>query len=401
MKTKQEILKELECELVMKSKTISHIILEGVDGVGKTSTLVELLKQCNYRYVVYDRGELSNFIYAKKYHRPFISLQRNLPFVYVVLTCDENELIKRIRNRGYDLSDLSKIEEQNEFIKYAKIFSNDFHVLLIDTTRKSITNVAKEVLEKVDELVNSLKTDSIETDWNKVYRLAYEKLGQKFEVRNNQPFVDGRMFMSESTWQNGAYETFTDKSCPDNLVFSLTYSRDCYCDTIEDKTLDFAYVINSKINRRHEIVDYYLAFLKNNKSCLVSDKIKKVIDDDKFVEMKRVFGDEFIKEQSKAKATVYCARDLEYLKLQTCRLYEAIIANQVLFVDKESDKDCDMLKQIHDSQDIIDLLYVTPENICENYDKIMNNEELRLQILKAQKDFYENLKKKVFGEKYE
>lgn len=398
MKTKQEILKEVECELTMKSKTISHIILEGTDGVGKTSTLVEILKQCNYRYVVYDRGELSNFVYAKKYNRPFISLQRNLPFVYVLLTCSKKQLSERIYRRGYDFGDIEKVDMQDEFIKYAKAFKKDFHVLYVDTTDKLVDEVATEIIRKVDKLVDSLKTDDIETEWNKAYRRAYEKLGMKFEVRNNQPYVNGMMFMSESTWQNGAYETFSDKSCPDNLVFSLSYSKDCYCDTIDDKIYDFAYVINSKINRRHEVVDYYLEFAKYGKTCLVSEKLQKAIDCDLFVSMPKVFGDDFIKELSKAKATVYCARDLEYLKLQTCRLYEAIIANQILFVDKQSDTDCEMLKQIHENDEqLIKLLYVTPKTICNNYNIIVNNRSLHEKILFNQKEFYSNIKQWRFG----
>lgn len=404
MKSKSEILEKVYTPLVMKSKTISHIIIEGTDGVGKTTLLLNLLKAYNYRYVVYDRGELSNIVYAKKYGRPFVSLQRNCPFIYVLLTCDKEVLKERIYNRakaqnwsiGQLEAEIMKIDDQDLFIEYAKHFENDYHIITVDTTNLTAEQVCETVKNKVDEYVNNMATDKEETAWNVNYRKVYERLGHKFEVRNNQPYVDGKMMMSESTWQNGAYETFTDKSCPDNLIFSMVYSEDVYCKSTENKDLDFAYVINSKINRRHEIIDYYMEMLKYNKTCLVSEKIYNAFEDERFVSMPKAFGDDFIKQLSRANATIYCARDLEYLKLQTARLYEGIISKQLVFVDKESDKNCDMLKQIFkDRYDIINLLYVTPNEFIQNYETIMSNEDLRQEILNIQSAWYENLKRSI------
>lgn len=403
MKTKQELIDILHQDLVMKSKTISHIVLEGTDGVGKTSLLRNLLAAYQYRYVVYDRGELSNFVYAKKYYRPFISLQRNLPFLYVLLTADESALRERILMRGIKEHqtmqtidyELSKIKDQKLFIEAAKDFENDYHIITVDTTGLNEQQVCTKVVNMVDEYVDALPCDKEETEWNKMYRKACDKSGKTFEVRANQPYIDGKMFMSESTWQNGAYETFTNKLCPDNLLFASAYSENCYCLGTDNKDLDFAYVINSKINRRFEVLDYYLEMLKHNKTCLVSDKIQKAFDDDRFKAIPKTFGDDFIRQLSRANATVYCARDLEYLKLQTARLYEGIMANQIVFVDQESDKDCDMLKMIHRDDKIIDLLYTTPEYFVSSYDKIMNNNSLRERILFNQRSWYEVLKRKV------
>ena len=403
--SKQEIIDKLKTPLVMKSKTISHIVLEGIDGVGKSTQVYKVLKACNFRYIVYDRGELSNFVFAKRYNRPFISLQRNLPFIYVLLTCDKPQLAKRILNRGQKLGEtaeeihqeLKKIDLQSEFIEAAKYFENDYHIITIDTTKLSITETTKEIVKRVDEYCATLPEDETETDWNKSYRKAAKKLGYKFEVRNNQPYLNGKMFMSESTWQNGAYETFSDKSCPDNLLFALSYSKSAYCQGTRSKTIDFAYVINSKINRRWEVLDYYEEMLKHNKTCLVSEKVANAYEEDNFIPMKRAFGNDFLKQLNKCKATIYCARDLEYLKLQTCRLYEAIMANQLIFVDKASDKDCEMLKRIFKrNTDIINLLYVTPETFIENYEYIISNKQLHETILKTQSKWYEQLKFEVF-----
>lgn len=407
MLNKEEIVKKLTQELVMKSKTISHIILEGVDGVGKTSLVHPILSTCNRRYVVYDRGEISNFVYANKYGRPFISLQRNLPFIYVLLYAEKDDIRARISSKARrehwnekDLyNELTKVDDQDKFIEAANMMKNDFHVIFVNTSGKTIAEVAEEVVNKVDEYASKLKTDDEETNWNKMYRKAANKFGMTFEVRNNQPYLNGNMFMSESTWQNGAYETFTDKTCPDNLLFACAYDEDHYCNSLDNKTIDFAYVINSKINRRMKVVDYYIDMIENNKTCLVSDKVYEAFDkDEHFIQMPRAFGNDFIDNLSKCKATVYCAPDLEYLKLQTCRLYEGIMSGQLVFVDKSSDKNCDMLRQIfEDDKEIIDLLYVEPETLSRNYDKIMSDELLRLRILEKQRQWFEDLKATVFN----
>ena len=407
MKTKQEILDKVSIDsYVMKSKTISHIILEGTDGVGKTTMLVNLLRLYNYRYVVYDRGELSNMFYAKKYNRPFVSLQRNLPFLHVVLTCDKQELKKRIiarqKDRGVNnlelIEELAKINDQDKIVELAESMKNDFHIIIVDITALNEYQAVTKVAQEIDKYVNALPCDKEETQWNESYRLACEKLGLSFKVRANQPYINDQMMMSESTWQNGIYETFRDKTCPDNLIFSLSYD---YKKWIREnnikKDLDFAYVINSKINRRHEIIDYYLKMLENDKTCLVSEKIHDAFEDERFKQMPRTFGDGFINQLSRANATIYCARDLEYLKLQTCRLYEAILSRQILFVDKESDKDCDMLKQIYGNDTkLIDLLYVTPDTFIENYNKIMKNDRLHQKILSKQLMWYKNLLSRTF-----
>ena len=401
--TKSEIEQRLYTPIKMKSKNITHIVLEGINGIGKSSLVPEILKQCRYSYVVYDRGEISNYVYAKKYNRPFISLQRNLPFIYVLLICDEKTLQHRLSCRNFGHEDVNKFSEQELFIQAANDMKNDFHIVTLDTSLLSLEETAKKILSIVDEYKSNLQTDETETDWNKSYRKACENLHLKFEVRENQPYINNKPCMSESTWQNGYYETFSDKETfPDNLLFSLTYSTN---QKFVKKSLDFAYVINSKINRRPEIIDYYLEFLKNDKTCLVSDKVYEAFDQNpKFEKIDRVFGNQFIEELSKAKATVYCARDLEYLKLQTARLYEGILANQIIFVDFASDKDREILRQIHKDDYFVNLLTVNPYDICEKYDRIMADGCLRGMILANQKKWYLKIRKNLvdrFGGKDE
>ena len=354
----------------MRYKNVNNLIIEGPDGVGKTTLIMGIFEKYNYRYMCYHRGELSNYIFAHKYNRPFTATQRGLPFLNIVLLCNPTELGRRIMDRGGETDDdvqyeLEKVTDNELFKKYAEEFKNDYDIFVIDTTNLSPQDVLNKVSEELDRRFEEDAKDSEISEWNERYKIACRKFGLRFDVIDNQPYIEGKPIMVESTLHNGLYETFTDKRFPDNLLYSLAYDKS----KIKRKPIsfDFNYVINSKIKRRPEIYDYYNAFIKNNLTCLISNN-PLIPEHKNLVRMNRVFGEEFINELSSSFATVYCARDLEYLKLQTARLYESILAGNVVFVDKLSDTNCDILKAIHgDDEELITLLYVTPETICEHY----------------------------------
>ena len=384
----------------MKSRNITTIIVEGTDGVGKSELIGQLFKIYNYRYMVYHRGELSNLFYAMKFHRPFATTQVGLPFLHILLTCDKNELRKRIIHRAevnheskesLD-KELEKVDDQDEFIRLAKAMMNDYHMLILDTTGKSIEKVGKDAANLIDNYVANLSNDETVSEWNRMYSESAKDLNINFTCKDNQPYFNNIAFMSESTLQNGVYERFDEKTYPDNLMFALNYSVSDKQVRKIDKKYDFAYIINSKIKRRKEIYKYYNEFKKSKYTCLVSQS--DLIPEDEYkIRCPREFGDMFILQLAKAKATVYCARDLAYLKLQTARLYEAILARQIVFVDKESDLDNDILSQIHKGAWYEQLLYVTPQTICSNYDIIINDAKLYEEILDTQTKWYNKLKK--------
>lgn len=384
----------------MKSRNITTIIAEGTDGVGKSELIHQLFKIYNYRYMVYHRGELSNLFYAKKYHRPFSATQVGLPFLHVLLTCDKATLRKRIMSRRYSTmeelnEELSKIDDQDEFIKLYQVMKNDYHMIMVDTSNLTIEEVGKKVAGMIDEYVSKLEEDSTLSEWNDMYRQACEKLNLKFSVRGNQPYINNIMFMSESTLQNGVYETFSDKTYPDNLIYSYAYTYS-YDKKFSDKTHDFAYIIYSKIKRRPEVYEYLAKFVSNKKTCIVADS-PFMPNWSTLTKVGRVFGDDFIKTISNARATVYCARDLAPLRLQTARLYEAILAKQIVFVDEQSDPDSEILMNIHKDLTLVSLLRVTPETICTKYDYIINHEYILNTIINNQCKYYESLKSTVKG----
>ncbi len=375
----------------MRYKNVHNLVIEGPDGVGKTTLIMGLFHHYNYRYMCYHRGELSNYIFAHKYNRPFTATQRGLPFLNIVLLCNEKELAKRIMDRGAETDDevqyeLSKVTDNRLFEKYVEEFKNDYDIFVIDTTNLSAQDVLNKVCDELDRRFEEDAKDSEISEWNQRYLIACKKYGLRFDVIDNQPYIEGKPIMVESTLHNGLYETFTDKRFPDNLLYSLAYEHK-YRNV--PKKYTFNYVINSKIKRRPEIYDYYKAFIKNNLTCLISDN-PLIPKNKNLVRMGRVFGEQFIDALAETEATVYCARDLEYLKLQTARLYESILANNIIFVDKSSDTQCDILKAIHgENYNLINLLYVTPNNICYKYSQLTKS--MKLKILENQRKYYDRL----------
>ena len=391
----------------MKSKNITTLILEGADGVGKSTITLKLFKIYNYRYMVYHRGEMSNLLFALKYNRNFTPTQVSLPFLHILLTCDKDELRRRITQRETALNhskeemeaELAKVNDQDKFIELAGKMSQKYHIIVVDTTGKTADETAAEVAKKVDEYVANLEIDANVSEWNAMYKKACDKLGLAFTVRDNQPYINDIMFMSEFNLQNGVYEMFGNKDYPDNFIYSLAYD-DVSPVKVDEKDVDFAYIINSKIKDRREIFDYYSAFCNADKTCLTSS-YELIPDDPHLIKTGRAFGNDFINMISEAKATVYCARDLEFAKLQTARIYEATLADQILFVDKLSDTGCEMLKAVHkDDEKLIELLYVTPENIVSNYDYVMSHKDLYDKILSNQHSYYEWLKESVGAGKF-
>jgi len=377
----------------MKHKNIHNLIIEGPDGVGKSTLIQNIFKHYNYRYMCYHRGELSNKIFAEKYHRPYYITQNNLPFLYIVLLCDEKELEKRIRMRETNeeklQEELSKVKDNSKFRLYALEMSKEYDMFILDTTHLNEQQVLERVCDFLDTEINCEEDETIST-WNEMYDISCKKYGLKFKVIENQPYINDIPINVESTLHNGVHETFTDKRYPDNLLYSLAYDRSKINSNCE-KTYDFNYIINSKIKKRPEIFDYYEAFKKNNQTCLIANN--PLVEENKlFTRIDRVFKEDFINTIAKSRATVYCARDLAPLKLQTARLYESILANNIVFVDRYSDEDCEILNMIYGEDDFVkQLLWVTPDSISVNYRIIMKDKSLMNYILEKQNKFYNKL----------
>ena len=119
----------------MKNKNVFNLIIEGPDGVGKSTLIQKLFKHYNYRYMCYHRGELSNLVYARKFNRVYYTTQRGLPFLYIYLYCSKDKLKERLEKR--DLSDkeeIAKISDVDLFEQGYEDMKNDYDIIRIDTS---------------------------------------------------------------------------------------------------------------------------------------------------------------------------------------------------------------------------------------------------------------------------
>lgn len=386
--------------IIMKSKYITNIIFEGTDGVGKDTLSFAVWKRLNFKYHVYVRGEISDYVYAKKFGRQIRMTQNGLPFLYIVLTASKEHLKrnieKREKRRESKREELAKIKDNELFLKAAEELKHMYHIVVVDVTDKDIEQATQCILNSIKSYINSLPCDRELNQFNKMYELGCRRAGLNLEVKGNQPFINNDMIMADAHLHNGVFETYSNRLFAHNLLFSFAYDR---CHTLMSEEFDFVYPINSKVLQRPEVYEYLAAFYKGDKSVLTTDSeyLPKMSN---MSFMPKVFGNDYISQLHRARATIYTSRDLADLKMMTVRVYESIIANNIVFVDKLTDKDCEILKQIHgDNQALIDILYVTPDTIVQNYEKVKNR-GLVFTILDNQRRWYKKLVEE-FGVDYD
>jgi len=104
------------------------VLLEGVDGTGKTTIKKALEKKSNWKYIVTDRLIASSIVYDKLYNRKdrehiLLELERDLARiaeVYMIyLECDNEILLKRLKYKKEDQDIILKIKaSKRAFSKY-------------------------------------------------------------------------------------------------------------------------------------------------------------------------------------------------------------------------------------------------------------------------------------------
>lgn len=381
----------------MKSKFITHIILDGPDGVGKSSLSAVLWPMFNFEQRVYVRGELSDYVYAKKFGRPFVSTQTNLPFLHVLLYKSREEIKQQIIKRdGPNASDLSTLGDMSAFIYAAQKLDKDYHIICVDISGLDLMTAAEKVYAECMCYINNLPDDPEINSYNDMYAKGASKLGKKWTVKGNQTFLDGTMIKADAQLHNGRFETIEDKSFAHNLIFSLAYknTKACSFEEFNARQIDFCYPIASKLKVRKELYEYFEYINRANKSCLIRDD-ELMPNMRNGVILPKCFGDDFIKQLSRAKATVYTNRDLAYLEMITVRPYESTLANNIMFVDIYTDPCSKLLQQIYDKDnELISALTVTPANFVEKYEKIVHDKQLVEFILKKQHEWYDDLVRK-------
>lgn len=371
----------------MLPKNVSLIFIEYCepdDGfMSKLTTDVSY--RLNDRYLVKYDGDITEYVCAEREHRVPNKYLHNVPALHVVL---------------YDKTSNGILNERNAaYVRAAALLKDEYNIITIETSNMTYDEVVDTITNEVKKFVSALPTDKEINGFNELYKKGAEKYGLKVTIRDNQPYLENQQFMADFQYHNGLYETFEDKSMPDTLLYVAAYNN---TETdMSNKTIDFQYPINSKILFRPEVKDY-VKHISDSLTLLTTEShyLDDVANMKNVTMFGKVFGDDYIKQLSRTKATIITNRELAHTEMMTARWYEAVLANTVIFVDKITDPYSKVLKQIHGNDErLIDKLTVIPETIVNSYNEIVSNKELVKTILDRQHAWFNKLLSEIDAEK--
>lgn len=371
----------------MLPKNVSIIFIEYCEP--DDDFLLRLTSDVSYklndRYLVKYDGDITEYVWAKYKHKVPNKYLHNVPALHVVLYNKTSDGILTKQNAAY--------------VRAAALLKDEYNIVTIEITNMTYDEIVDTITNKVKKFVSELPTDKEINGFNELYKKGAEKYGLKVTVRDNQPYLENQQFMADFQYHNGLYETFENKSMPDTLLYAAAYNN-TETDT-SNKTIDFQYPINSKILFRPEVKDY-VKHISDALTILTTEShyLDDVANMKNVTMFGKVFGDDYIKQLSRAKATIITNRELAHTEMMTARWYEAVLANTVIFVDKITDPYSKVLKQIHGNDErLIDKLTVIPETIVNSYIEIMNDKELVKTILDRQHAWFNKLLSEIDAEK--
>lgn len=371
----------------MLPKNVSIIFIENwnYDADCESYFFNSIRRKLNNRFLIKLNGDVTEYVKAEHEGRVPNKYLHNVPALHVVL---------------YEKSSNEYVYNNNlKYIHAAEVLKNEYNIITIDHTDMVSDELEDEIVNRVKEFVEKLPKDKEINAFNELYKKGAEKYGLKVTVRDNQPYLENQMFMADFQYHNGLYETFEDKSMPDTLLYAAAYENTTT--NTEGKQFDFQYPINSKILFRPE-VKYYIKHISDSLTLTTTES--HYLDD--VANMKnvnmfgKVFGDDYIKKLSKAKATIITNRELAHTEMMTARWYEAVLANTVIFADYITDPHSKVLKQIHgNDEQLIDKLTVVPETIVNSYNEVTSDKELVKTILDRQHAWFNKLLSEIDAEK--
>ena len=131
-----------------------HIILEGIDRCGKGSLHKYLERLGNFKYIIDDRGILTQLVYNEKFNR---GVEYNLDeykkdlIIYLYADPKDLEIRFKMTNEPSLYKDLSIIEGINKdlkiYDKYVNILNDEGYIIYsFNTTNMTPYNVAKSII---------------------------------------------------------------------------------------------------------------------------------------------------------------------------------------------------------------------------------------------------------------
>ena len=141
---------------------IKNVFIEGPDCSGKTTVINKIHDHTNYKYHMFDRSRMSQYIFASMYQRGniheyaelYLEEKSDLSNLYIVLLPDLEEVLDRFSKRGDEIHDASGIEKvYYEFKRHAGFEARYPNVIIIKSNNNSWIDVlgAIENYEKKKE----------------------------------------------------------------------------------------------------------------------------------------------------------------------------------------------------------------------------------------------------------
>lgn len=128
------------------------IYLDGIDKTGKDSILPYIGPVCNYRYVCNIRGVMTQFAYDELYGRDYsYDLDQQKDCLNVLLTVEEEDWKVRCKMTNEPAIDYKKNCEVFERA-YNKLESAGCPVIKINTSKHSLYEIAKIIVNEIDHL---------------------------------------------------------------------------------------------------------------------------------------------------------------------------------------------------------------------------------------------------------
>ena len=134
---------------------IKNVFIEGPDCSGKTTVINKIHKHTNYKYHMFDRSRMSQYIFSSMYQRGniheyaelYLEEKSNLSNLYIVLLPDLEEVLDRFNKRGDEIHDASGIESvYYEFKRHAGFEARYPNIIIV----KSNNNAWVDVLGAIE-----------------------------------------------------------------------------------------------------------------------------------------------------------------------------------------------------------------------------------------------------------
>lgn len=319
-----------------------------------------------------DRGELSDFVYAKKFGRSVVSVnQCHLPILYVLITKTEDEIRKQLERRAQidpiaakDLSEeLDAIKDQRLFMDVYHEFKVDHHAIMCNLTGKSIEESIDFVYDKINEYLEHLPKDCADSTTHFILSSAACKKQWRFYSIDGQPYFNSKMAILDPDKHNGVYETVTDKTYPISLMYAAEFEPYVKDRVKTDKNL--AIVDNRVFSDTHEVI--------------LPEHITNV--------MTGMEG--FVNVFNTSSSVEYYTR-YGYRHGVSPMLYLAAMTNTVIFFDQRHTLQMDIYEQIYEHRkELINYVtFLSKDSLKEKKKVVFDDENVKKAILFAQKQWY-------------